>query len=221
MPVPLLCFLKMTVSRFAQISAALHAGHDVPDSVFDQCLPPEFQQVSPQHWTPLDVIRRVSTWIDQMDIRTVVDIGAGVGKFCVAAALTSRARFVGIEQRERLVLAARQLAQSFQIEDRVSFEWGIVGSRTLPPADAYYLFNPFGENLYANGGYIDQEVELSWHRYARDVETTRQFLDEVPLGTYVITYNGYGTTLPRAFFDVEVEYSLTNVLRLSQKVAPQ
>lgn len=211
----------MTASRFAQISAALRAGHDVPDSVFDQCLAPEFRQVSSQHWTPLDVIRRVSTWIDQLNIRTVVDIGAGAGKFCVAAALTSRAYFIGIEQRERLVVAARSLAQSFNIDDRVSFEWGIVGSRALPPAEAYYLFNPFGENLYANGCLIDQDVELSWKRYARDVESTQEFFHTVPVGTYVLTYNGYGSTLPRAFFDVKVEYSLHNVLRLSQKVAPQ
>ena len=45
-----------------------------------------------------------------VDVQSVVDIGSGAGKFCVAAALGSGCRFTGLEQRPRLVAAARTLA---------------------------------------------------------------------------------------------------------------
>lgn len=205
----------------AQLAQALRAGYDVPDSAFDSCLPGDLQAVSSQHWTPLDVIRQVSSWIEQLRMRTIVDVGSGAGKFCVAAALCSGARFVGFEQRQRLVDAARQLADSFAVAGQVTFECGAVGLRALPPADAYYLFNPFGENLLSNAELIDKDVELTLGRYRHDVEVTRQFLAEVPPGTYAITYNGYGAPLPSSFVDVVVVRTFRNVLRLSKKLPPQ
>lgn len=205
----------------AQLARALRTGYDVPDGAFDSCLPKELQAVSDQHWTPLDVVRQVSTWIEQLRIRTVVDVGSGAGKFCVAAALCSGARFVGVEQRQRLVDAARQLADSFDVTDRVSFECGLVGLCPLPPADAYYLFNPFGENLLPNAELIDKDVELTTGRYRRDVEAIHHFLTEVPVGTYAITYNGYGGSLPRSFVDVVVDRTFRQVLRLSKKASIQ
>lgn len=203
----------------AQIAAALHAGYDVPDSAFDSCLPSDLQAVSDQHWTPLDVVRHVSTWVEQLRIRTVVDVGSGAGKFCVAAALCTDARFIGLEQRSRLVGAARELADSFAVAGRVTFECGAVGLRAIPLADAYYLFNPFGENLLSNGELIDTDVELTIGRYRRDVEAMREFLAEVPTGTYAITYNGFGAPLPSSFVDVVVVRTFRNVLRLSKKVS--
>jgi predicted RNA methylase len=204
---------------YAQLSRALRTGHDVPDSAFDSCLPKDLQAVSDQHWTPLEVIKHVSAWIEQLHIRSVVDVGSGAGKFCVAAALYTSARFVGLEQRERLVDAARQLANSFGVAERVNFERSVVGLRSLPPADAYYLFNPFGENLLANAELIDKDVELTPGRYRRDVDAMRKFLAELPVGTFVITYNGYGTPLPSTFVDLVVDRTFRNVLRLSKKVS--
>jgi SAM-dependent methyltransferase len=202
----------------AQLYRALQAGYDVSDSAFDSCLPKDLQAASAQHWTPLDVVRQVSTWIEQLRIRTVVDVGSGAGKFCVAAASCTQARFIGFEQRPRLVESARQLAGSFGVTGRVRFQCGAVGLNSLPEADAYYFFNPFGENLLPRTELIDQDVELTARRYQRDAEAMHQFLTDVPCGTYTIVYNGYGAPLPTSFVDVAVTRTFPNVLRLSKKV---
>ncbi len=205
----------------SEVATAIRAGYDVPDSTFDLCLPTELRTVSARHWTPLDVAKRVSEWIEQLGIRTVVDVGAGAGKFCVTSALLSNARFLGIEHRTRLVTASRKLAKVFGVERQVAFEWGVVGRRPIPHADAYYLYNPFGENLCPRVNRIDGEVALTRERYEYDVEWVRQFFHGVPVGTYVITYNGYGALLPPSFFDVRVDRQRGNALRLSKKVLVQ
>lgn len=202
-----------------EVSAALRSGREVSDSIFDLCLPVDLQPASARHWTPIDVARRASEWIEQMRMRTVVDIGAGAGKFCITAALLSSARFLGIEHRPRLVSASRALAESFRVDGHVTFEWGVIGRRPIPRADAYYLYNPFGENLSPHANQIDQDVQLNRARYEYDVEWVRQFFHGVPLGTYVITYNGYGALLPSSFIDIRVDREHGRALRLSKKVS--
>lgn len=203
----------------SEVAIALRSGHDVPDSTFDLCLPAGLRAASARHWTPLDVAKRVSEWIRQLRIRTVVDVGSGAGKFCVSSALLCSAQFLGIEHRARLVAASRSLAEGFGVGRQVAFEWGVVGCRPMPKVDAYYFYNPFGENLRAGDGQIDDEIQLSRDRYEHDVEWVRQFLHGVPVGTYVITYNGYGALLPSSFCDVRVDRQRGNALRVSKKVS--
>ena len=59
--------------------------------------PKGLRGVSGQHWTQLVVAKRAAEWLDALRIRIVVDIGSGVGKFCVAAALVGHCRFTGLE----------------------------------------------------------------------------------------------------------------------------
>lgn len=160
---------------------------------------------------------RAAEWLGELDVRTVVDIGSGAGKFCVAAALSGRCHFTGLEQRPRLVEAARALARLFQVDERTSFVEGVLGETQLPVADAYYLYNPFDENLLGEGEQIDTEVEHSTERFARDVAHVKQLLGSARVGTYVITYNGYGGLLPPAYHEVRVDRELPNVLRLCRK----
>src|SRR4051812_18571180 len=71
----------------AQVAEALGAGMRLTDASFDQFLFDPLRALSSQHWTPLAVAARAAEWFEQRNIRTVVDIGSGAGKFCVAAAL--------------------------------------------------------------------------------------------------------------------------------------
>jgi hypothetical protein len=202
-------------SRIADI---LRAGFCPSDAVFDRFLPSNLRAVSRQHWTPLEVAVRAGEWIDQFDIRTVVDIGSGAGKFCVAAALASRATFVGLEQRARLISAASELAQTFDVADRVTFVHATLGLTPLPPAEAYYLYNPFGENLFGAESRLDEEVELGYSRYVRDVATVRELLRRAPVDTYLITYNGFGGRIPMDYRNLRVDRELPNVLGLWRKI---
>jgi SAM-dependent methyltransferase len=201
----------------AQIAEALRAGSCPADRVFDRYLAYELRVVSGHYWTPLAVATRVAQWLDELDVRTVVDVGSGAGKFCIAAALAGRCRFTGLEQRPRLVSAARDLARLFEVEDRVSFVEAAFGCARSPHADAYYFYNPFGENMFGQSDHLDEDVVLSAERYRGDVAATEDFLRDVPVGTYLVTYNGFGGRVPDSYDEVRVDRDPLDVLRMWRK----
>ena len=84
-----------------QLGRILAVGLCPEDREFDRFLPYEMQLVSYQYWTSLAVAKRAAAWFAELGVRTVADIGSGVGKFCVAAALFGGGggRFTGLEQR--------------------------------------------------------------------------------------------------------------------------
>ena len=201
-----------------RVAEALRAGIIPKEATFDRFLPEELRVVSGQHWTPLVVAKRVAEWFDELHVRTVVDIGSGAGKFCVAAALCSTARYLGIEQRPRLVAAARDLASAFHVDDRVEFAVGALGEIAVPVADAYYLYNPFGENLFGAIAQLDNDIELSDARYDSGVAAVEELLDSAALGTCVVTFNGFGGRFPPRFHQVRVDREMPSMLRLLQKL---
>jgi SAM-dependent methyltransferase len=199
------------------VAEAVRKGICPNERAFDQFLPRELRIVSGQHWTPLFVALRVAKWLDQVGAKTVVDIGSGAGKFCVATALATRCDFTGLEQRPRFVEAARALAQKFGVDDRVRFVERTLSQHAIPAADAYYLYNPFGENLFGPDEHLDAEVELSEDRYLRDVALAEAFFDQARVGTYVIKYNGFGGRMPSSYEEILVDRELPNLLRMWQK----
>ncbi|HKO92099.1 MAG TPA: methyltransferase domain-containing protein [Polyangiaceae bacterium] len=205
----------------AQIAVALGDGAIPTDSAFDRYLSVHARDLSSQHWTPLAVATRAAEWLDKFNIRTVLDVGSGAGKFCVVAALAGHCHFTGLEHRQRLVTCARSLARTFDVDKRVHFIQGALGTVRLPDVDVYYFYNPFEENILEDGARIDADVELSRQRYARDLLAARELLTAARSGTYVLTYNGLGARLPVSYRPVCVDRELPNVLRLWRKAAPR
>ncbi len=200
-----------------RVADALQTGNCPADRAFDRFLPDELRVVSSQYWTPLVVAKRAAEWLDDLKVRTVVDIGSGAGKFCVAAALAGRCRFTGLEQRTRLVASARTLARRFEVDDRVSFVEGALGDIATPVADAYYLYNPFGEYLIGSKDPFDSGLERSDERYARDVAAVQDLLQRARIGTCVLTYNGFGGRVPPSYRQIRVDNEMPNELRLWRK----
>lgn len=200
-----------------EIARSIRNGHCPPERSFDRFLPDDLRVASSEHWTPLAVAVRAARWLQELEVRSVVDLGSGAGKLCVAAALASSCSFLGLEHRPRLVAAARRLAEQFEVEDRARFSEGAVGEIDVPSADAYYLFNPFGENLYTADDWIDGDVELSEERYCRDVAAVEDLLRQAPVGTLVLTYNGFGGRIPWPYKEIRVDRELPSVLRMCQK----
>lgn len=183
----------------ARIANHIRGGGLPNDRLFDQLLPAEFRRASAHHWTPLRVAVRAGDWLEEYGARSVADIGSGVGKFCVVAALRCRAHFRGLEHRQSLVAAARGLATLFALEDRVDFEHTTFGAERAPRADAYYLFNPFAENLHAVTHRLDDGVEVSRSRFVREVLAVQRQLNTEPDGTLLLTYHGYGGPIPQGY----------------------
>lgn len=212
--------LTATGADAARVAASIRDGRFVDESVFDRFLPPDLRRVSDDYWTPLPVVRRVASWLRRERVKTLVDIGSGAGKFCVATALLTSCRVTGLEARPSLVAAAQALAARFEVDDRVRFVPGAFGDVPTPAADAYYLFNPFGE--YAFDALVDADdgVVFSEQQYIRDVDSTVRFLARAPVGTCVITYNGFGGDLPATYEQERVDLAFRGALRLWKKRAP-
>jgi SAM-dependent methyltransferase len=195
----------------------LQTGSCPADRAFDRFLPEPLRIVSPQYWSPLVVARRAAEWLDAAGVRSVVDIGSGVGKFCVAGALFGRCRFIGLEERPFLVKSARRLARLFDVNDRVHFMLGSLGEVPTPIADAYYLFNPFGDYSFELGPRSERNPTLAEARFQRDVSAAEHLLHHAPLGTWVLTFNGFGGRIPEGFDLLRVDWRLPSALRLWRK----
>jgi SAM-dependent methyltransferase len=200
-----------------RVAEALQARRRLSDESFDQFLPADLRAVSSRFWTPLRVIARATQWLTELRVRSVVDIGSGVGKFCVAGALGTDCTFTGIEHRPRLASVARSIAGLFNLEGRVDFVTGAFGEVPIPAADCYYLFNPFGENLFPAGERLNDDADLSHARYLDDIDRAERLLSSVPIGGYVITYNGFGGTIPADFEEVRIDVELPCVLRMARR----
>src|SRR5580693_8048600 len=91
------------MSSLAASSPYLNNWFDTDDR-FQHLYPPSVRSLSTRHWTPLHITRRVAQYLTPTDNVKVLDIGSGVGKFCMAAAHFSPSGFFyGVEQRKDLV----------------------------------------------------------------------------------------------------------------------
>jgi SAM-dependent methyltransferase len=187
------------------------------DDAFDRFLPRPLKEVSPQYWSSLAVARRAAEWLDDAGVEHIVDIGSGAGKFCVAAAIFGRCRFVGLEHRPALVDAARNLAQLFDVHDRVSFVRGTLGATGLPAAEAYYFFNPFGQYWFGSDQWMATDADVRQRPRAQDVAIAERLLRRVPVGTWLLTYNGFGGRVPVGYSLIRSDWELRAPLRLWRK----
>ena len=204
--------------RAAQdLAEAMRAGSCPNDRSFDRFLPEPLRLVSPQYWTPLAVAKRAAEWFEDLGIRTMVDIGSGAGKFCIAGALFGKCRFIGLEQYSSLVTSARALTDLFDLTDRVTFVADALGSVTAPVGDAYYFFNPFGDYWLGADYPLEAGAEFTDTRHADDVAAAEDLLRRAPVGTWILTYNGFGGRVPAGYELVRVDWELSGVLRLWRK----
>ena len=169
----------------------------IEDQKFDLIYPPHLRELSSLHWTPVAVAAEAAKLLVTAPGTRVLDIGCGPGKFCLVAASLTDGRFTGVEQRSDLVAAARQAATDLQLTD-VEFLHGNVMDVAFADYDAFYLFNPFEENMHY-GHKIDGGVLLSpalFKTYTTHVSTQ---LGAGPLGTRVVTYMGYADDIPSCY----------------------
>jgi len=188
------------------------------NEAFDAMLPAALRAVSGQFWSSVGVGRTVARWLDEVGVLELVDVGAGVGKLLVCVALFgNRARrLIGVEQRAGLVDVARRVARVCGVGERVAFLVG--GVADVPVAAAYFLFNPFEENLHAPADWIDAAVTLSAEAYERDVAATEALLARAAVGTWVVLYNGFGGRLPDGYTKVRDNGDVLRTLELWRKM---
>jgi predicted RNA methylase len=169
----------------------------ISDAALDEIYPSSIQQLSRTHWTPIEVIRRATSLLVTFEGTRVLDVGSGVGKFCLVGALVSKGRFTGIEQRPHFVELANQLVSRYKIP-RVNFIHGNFKALDWTAFHSIYLFNPFQENKTPDQR-LDNAVPLSRELYSDYVSATTEKLEQMPSGTRVVTYHGFGGNFPSSY----------------------
>jgi SAM-dependent methyltransferase len=179
------------------ISENLSMKETVKDRVFSTLLTSASRRDSKRHWTSLAVAKRAAELLTGAKQCRVLDVGSGVGKFCIVGSLTTPAHFVGIERREALVREARELSAALGAT-RTEFVCGDISTVDWRSFDAFYLFNPFLENIDQSAR-IDLSFDYSQEKYAYFVEATRTKLQRAKRGTRVVTYHGFGGAFPSGY----------------------
>ena len=156
------------------------------DTEFDGLFPIHIQNLSAIHWTPLNVAAVAARFLAQNASARIIDIGAGVGKFCIAGSLYSKGTFTGIEQRKNFVAIGNKVIKQLGLRN-VSLIHGNFTEIDLSGYTGIYFFNSFHENLvFADA--LDNKVEMSSELYELySAHLTRQ-LNAMPVGTRLATF---------------------------------
>ena len=184
------------------------------DEAFDERLPFGLQLKAGIHFTPVDIARQAARMLAPDAGMSVLDVGAGAGKFCLAAAdAVPDATFVGVECRGHLVRLATRLAKELEIAnarfihcDAFALDWSAY--------DAFYLYNPFAEQLLSGTLALDRTIPLDPVHFEHYVTEVRQRLAHARIGTRVVTYHGYGAPPPLGYELVRRESAGTDRVEL-------
>ena len=177
----------------------------IDDAYFDRIFPDWAKKASLVHWTPAcAAIRAVQFLNHQKPGLKILDIGSGVGKFCLIGSAISEARFVGVELRPHLVELSQRLIHLYKIP-RVSFKCGDSLELDWSRYDAVYLYNPFEENR-SQSQRIDSTVALDYAAFSKLVSLAYGQLEKLSKDTLVMTYHGFGGAMSPGYRNIFREY---------------
>jgi len=197
--------LRIDLLNERRIARSLRCGSVVADEVFDEVFPPAVRARSSLYWTPVEVAVRAANLLANKAGATILDIGSGVGKFCIVACAAVNAKVHGIEHRPHLVDISREAAAKLGVA--ATFDGGTIEEQDAASIDGFYLFNPFAENMCMTEERLDATVELSAKRFDRDVDATELLLSKARVGARVVTYCGFGGDMPEGFVLAAREWS--------------
>lgn len=185
------------------------------DKVFDLIYPSSIQLLALPHWTPIEVAKKAAHFLAMEDNSRILDIGSGVGKFCLTAAhFKPKSIFYGIEQRERLVNEADAAKQALHVRNAF-FINGNFTQIDFSNYDHFYFFNSFYENLVARDK-IDNSIEYSGELFNYYNHYLYNQLDQRPAGTKLVTYHSLEYEVPKSY---HVKYSqMDNLLKYWVKI---
>lgn len=174
---------------------------------FDRLYPQRIQQLSKRHWTPLSVARQAARFLAHAPGKRVLDIGSGVGKFClIGAHFFPEALFYGVEQRRELYFYAQAAREATQ-QHNVDFINANFTELSLDDYDGFYFYNSFFENL-DHKDRIDHQIEYSASLYTYYSNYLYKALDNKPEGTRLVTFHSLEDEVPPGYRVVEASEDL-------------
>lgn len=176
--------------------------HLSTDANFNLLYPPSMQVLAKRHWTPLRIARWAAGFLSTVPGSKILDIGSGVGKFCLAGGLYApEAEFYGVEQRAYLIDHALT-AQHILGSDNTHFIHGNFTQLDFRQYDHFYFFNSFYENL-DDDGRIDERISYSEGLYQYYARHLYNGLRGMPTGTRIVSYHTLWHEIPAEYRMVE------------------
>ncbi len=159
---------------------------NVKDEEFNVIYPERIQKLAKRHWTPIAVAKIAAQFLVVEPGTKVLDIGSGAGKFCMVGSAYTTGHFTGIEQREYFYQLSNRIKQSYRLQN-VNFVHSNITKINFKEYNAFYFFNSFFENIDSSA-VIDDTVQTDINLYALYSRYVREQLNEMPLGTRLVTY---------------------------------
>jgi SAM-dependent methyltransferase len=181
------------------------ASDEAFDAIYDQ----RIRALSDRHWSPVAVAARAAAMLEQAGATRILDVGAGVGKFCLVGAMCTRAEFVGVERRADLVDVARAAATRLKAR-RATFVHSNVTDFSFEGFDGVYLYNPFFEQISRSLRLIDDTAERSRDVYRHLVRATLAKLGALSAPGAIVTFSGFGGRVPPGAFKFIGEEAAAN-----------
>lgn len=180
------------------------------DIVFNRLYPVPMQNLSARHWTPLPVVRRAAAFLSVKKNVRILDIGSGIGKFCLAGAcLKPGSMFFGVEQRENLVEYALAAKKELEVSN-AAFIHGNFTQVDFREYDHFYFFNSFYENL-TESDTIDDNIAYSPELFTYYNRYLYRQLEKKPAGTRLVTFHSMEEEIPHSYQNVGAE--MENLLK--------
>jgi SAM-dependent methyltransferase len=185
------------------------------NELFDNLFPDSNSSLMKRHWTPLEVAKKAAQFLAAEKNVRILDIGSGVGKFCLAAAnFMPLAFYTGIEQRGYLVEQAIQAKKILSLKN-VDLLHGNFSTVNFKDYDHFYFFNSFYENFSFSEN-MDNEIEYSKELYEQYTYLLKTKLESKPSGTRLATFHSTEEEIPSDYLVVGTE--MKNTLKLWVKI---
>lgn len=171
------------------------------DKEFHLLYPSSMQPLAKDHWTSLAVAQKTALFLAAEKNSRILDIGSGVGKFCLGAAYYKpQAFYTGVEQREKLVEFAENARSMVEFQN-VVFIHGNFTQLDFKQYDHFYFYNSFYENLTSTHK-IDDNIQYSRELYHYYAHYLLKKLEQKPAGTRLATFHSLEDEIPKDFLVV-------------------
>ncbi|WP_158798461.1 class I SAM-dependent methyltransferase [Pedobacter sp. L105] len=179
------------------------------DAAFDGLYSLRAQQLSSVHWTPIETAKKAAAHLTGGAGNQIMDIGSGVGKFCLVAAHFFPAHiFNGVEQRKSLVDEAL-IAQNATNLTNANFIHANFNELDMNAYDHFYFYNSFSENI-SHYKPIDNLIQSSAELYEEYLSQFYELLEERTAGTRLVTFHCPDNYVPATY--KKVKYSQSEAL---------
>jgi len=183
--------------------SSLSSGHS--DYRFDRFFPEKIRMLSDRHWTPHLIAKDAANFLAHQPGTRVLDIGSGIGKFCLMAGYHyPETIFYGVEQRRELINLSQEAKAFYQIKN-AHFIHGNFTEINFDNFDHFYFFNSFLENIDPTDAIDDLNKSLQLYSYYRNYLFEQ--LKKRPKGTRLATFDCDISQIPSSYQLTRISHS--------------